>query len=102
MTLEEQYLEAARCFAVDSYNSLMRENNHGSHISFEVREALLMTEKQFPELETYGVESISESNGFELCYLNTGDTYKPTICFDWSQLRFVVASWGGLAESFGE
>jgi hypothetical protein len=52
-------------------------------------------------LETFGKEYVPwktrPERGF--AYLNTGDTYAPTIIFDFNTDTWRVASWGDLVES---
>jgi hypothetical protein len=52
-------------------------------------------------LGTYGVEYFTTVDGCYVDYCNTGDMYAPTICYDGTTGRYLVASWGGLAEKYG-
>jgi hypothetical protein len=52
-------------------------------------------------LGTCGVESFETADGDYVDYCNTGDTYATTICYDGTTGRFMVASWGYLAEKYG-
>jgi hypothetical protein len=54
------------------------------------------------ELETHGIEPVYSAShcqglapAFE--YLNTGDTYAPTI-IRWSSGRYTISSWGDIVE----
>lgn len=49
--------------------------------------------------ETFGVEAIALGNGEIVEYLNTGDTYTPTLLF-WRE-RYHVLDWGTLVERHG-
>jgi hypothetical protein len=50
-------------------------------------------------LETFGIEAFQTRNGTWVEYLNTGDTYAPTIVRMNGHYR--IASWGDIAESQG-
>jgi hypothetical protein len=50
-------------------------------------------------LETFGTEAFQTRNGTWVEYLNTGDTYAPTIVRINGHYR--IASWGDIAESQG-
>ena len=50
-------------------------------------------------LETFGIEAFQTRNGTWVEYLNTGDTYAPTIVRMNGHYR--IASWGDIAESNG-
>lgn len=57
------------------------------------------------EAETYGVEYIAHRDDscrdtFGLEYLNTGDTYTPTLMFDHARGSWRVTSWGDVVERF--
>jgi hypothetical protein len=45
-------------------------------------------------------DSMRECKGIE--YVNLGDTYDCTLCFDHTKCRFYVCSWGGIVESAPE
>jgi hypothetical protein len=47
----------------------------------------------------FGVESFETSKGEAVQYLNTGDTYSPTICR--FRGNYLISSWGDLAEKHG-
>lgn len=51
------------------------------------------------ELGTYGVEGFHTSKGAPVLYLNTGETYAPTIVRIHGNYR--VTSWGDVAERHG-
>ena len=50
-------------------------------------------------LETFGIEAFQTRNGTWVEYLNTGETYAPTIIRMNGHYR--IASWGDIAESHG-
>lgn len=50
-------------------------------------------------LETFGIEAFKTINGTLVEYLNTGDTYAPTIVRMNGHYR--IASWGDIAETHG-
>ena len=50
-------------------------------------------------LGTFGIEAFQTRNGTWVEYLNTGDTYAPTIIRMNGHYR--IASWGDIAESHG-
>ena len=72
-----------------------RRGHHGSH-------AVLTRMEELDRIaETHGVEYLeTRKRGYE--YLNTGDTYCPTIIACLSQQRFFVCDWGTLVEQEGE
>jgi len=99
-----EYLTALRRYAARKYRQLRAENTDSRHASFLVRDALLVAEKYFVDSGTFGVESVTEVNGegtnvVELCYLNAGDTYELTVCYDWNRQSFIVASYGDVVEA---
>lgn len=64
-----------------------------------VRDAMLATETKFPELQTFGVESIPAGEGDNspaITYLNSGDSYGLTILR--VNRRFLVGTWGDIVE----
>lgn len=75
-----------------------REYRH-CHISFLVRDTLLVIEQWFPELGTFGVEGMPEGNNQRspaFDYLNTGDSYELTIMY--VRGRFQIGCWGDIVE----
>lgn len=51
------------------------------------------------ELDAHGVEAIWGEGIFPaLLYVNRGDTYDTTLCYDSAEGRFFVGSWGGWVE----
>jgi len=48
---------------------------------------------------TFGLESFQTKKGERVEYLNTGDTYSPTICR--FRGNYLISSWGDLAENHG-
>lgn len=86
---DDAYLRAALGYAKRRYESIRDTWDYKyCHVSFAVRDALLATEKRFCDLGTCGVENLA----FDLDYLNTGDSYSPTIFADngdaWRGPRF--------------
>ncbi len=62
-------------------------------------------------LETFGVEYIPSNedtvySAYGLAYLNTGDTYVPTVIYDHGKDKWEITSWGDIVEwdqeRFGE
>ncbi len=101
------YLRRALRYCRAEYNRLRvsREYQY-SHCSHPARKALENTEKRFSDLGTFGVEGFcfdpdSVSSG-GLSYLNTGDSYEITLCFNSDTRRFLVSSWGDIAERLPE
>lgn len=78
-------------------------NCHPSHAA---NRALLFAEQKIGSalLGTFGVEGFGlEEFGFyneSLSYLNTGDSYDLTVCFDSRNCRFSIGSWGDFVERF--
>jgi hypothetical protein len=60
---------------------------------------LIMTCLNALDCGTYGVEAFRTRRGRWCEYLNTGDTYAPTLMH--YRNRFRVASWGDIAERYG-
>ena len=59
------------------------------------------TAEHYPDLGTgtFGVEGWCDDCGRNgISYLNTGETYDLTICFDSNSERFLIASYGDIAE----
>ena len=50
---------------------------------------------------TCGVEGFRARNGYYWEYLNTGDTYTPTLLLNRTTGRFAVTSWGDIVERHG-
>ena len=52
----------------------------------------------------YGVESITDNQWDDfyancgVLYVNMGDAYTPTVCFDTRAARWMICSWGDLVE----
>ena len=98
---DQVYLDAARQYARRVFNKLREQNSGRHHASFDVRDALLKTEKRFCDLGTFGVESIIHSGDYqgpEICYLNTGDGYDLTLLYNWGTGRFQIGCWADLVE----
>ena len=91
-------LETARRYARARCNFHKRNTHAGSHWSFAVHDALEDTLKRWPDLGS-GVEGDTAANGeghITIEYINTGDTYAPTICH-WRG-KFRVCSLGDIVE----
>jgi hypothetical protein len=92
-------LRRACRYASRKYRELRNtEDYRYCHESFAMRDALQLTEVRFPELRTYGVESGQLQSGEYFSYLNTGDTYNPTIVH--FRGRFSVCAWGDIVERY--
>jgi len=51
------------------------------------------------EILGFGREYLTPSDGGNgVDYVNTGDTYTPTLMFDYEKSRFLLGSWGDLVE----
>jgi len=75
---------------------------HASHLAAE---ALSHAEKvaNFFEKGWAGFHGVEGSVEPDFLYLNTGNTYDPTVVATpgpWGDYRFTVASWGDLVESY--
>jgi hypothetical protein len=54
-------------------------------------------------LETFGVEGFSGRSVYGhdgLSYLNTGDTYTPTVIYDYKSGTWKITSWGDMVEAY--
>jgi hypothetical protein len=100
MDIDIKTLKKARAYAARRYSELLDTPEFSCcHKSHAVARALEDTEKRFA-LETFGVEGDCELNGgIDIQYLNTGDTYAPTVCY--YRGRFVVSSFGDIVERAG-
>lgn len=49
-------------------------------------------------LETHGTESLRNRKGEYIDYCNTGDSYAPTLVYHHGRGRYLIASWGDIAE----
>ena len=69
---------------------------HASHLAC----AILREADERYSLESFGTEGCTDTTQEGVSYLNMADTYTLTICVETSSrsARFVVASWGDLAE----
>ena len=88
-------LDTVRSYCRRKYNELRQtELCHPSHTASQ---AMMMAQKHYKDLETFGVEGWCDqsdsigSHGIQ--YLNTGDSYCPTIFFDSHNERFYVSNW---------
>ena len=99
--LDEKELKSAQRYARKKFNELREEGGKwAGHASHAAAEALRWTEKHFA-LGTYGVEGFCDSVGNRgFSYLNTGETYDLTLgaYTDCHNARFVLTSWGDVAE----
>lgn len=97
----QQYLKAARKYCREQYNRLKEfDYPYNCHVSFYACDAMARTEKRFVDLGTFGTEGFCNDVGTKgITYLNTGDSYEPTILFDSDKERFFVASWGDIVEN---
>ena len=50
-------------------------------------------------LQTHGIEHLEDRHGHVIDYLNTGDTYTPTICYNRLTGTISITSWGDIVES---
>ena len=100
MDINLDLLTTARVYARKRFNELREMPEFWyCHEGHAVARALEDTEKKFPKLETYGVEGdchLNGENSIDIQYLNTGDTYAPTIVY--YKGRFRVTSWGDIVE----
>ena len=94
------YLRYAASIARRALNRLLDEPEYKySHISFAVRDAMLLAEAACPDLGTFGVEYIPEGHGRHspaIDYLNAGDAYTTTLLY--VRGRFQIGCWGDLVE----
>jgi len=100
----KQYLTKARRYAARKLREQRNENQFYRHDSFNVAEALRLTEARFVDMGTFGVESITSVNGdetygLELQYLNSGEMYCLTLCFDETRNCFLIACVGNMIEA---
>lgn len=72
-----------------------KRGHHNSHAVFaRMKELDILA-------DTHGVEYLeTRKRGYE--YLNTGDTYCPTIIASLDQQRFFICDWGTLVEQEGD
>jgi|LakMenE01Jun11ns_1017448.scaffolds.fasta_scaffold9756401_2 hypothetical protein len=96
------YLRKARNYAKRQFDKLIISPEYRyAHPSHAVAHALQLTEARYPDLGTFGVEGTTSDYGqdvFTIQYLHTGETYDLTICYYKS--RFIVSSWGDIAERY--
>jgi len=99
---ESQYLKRALKWCKAKFIEL-REHDRYCHVGHIVNQAMRATEKEFIDLGTFGVEYIcggygKKSPSFD--YLNTGDTYCPTIIYKYDGRKnpWCIASWGDIVE----
>ena len=95
-----EYLLTAARFATKTLETLLRDSTYRhSHKSFAVRDAMLVTEATFTDLDTFGVEYIARgtnANSPSITYLNSGDPYTLTLLR--VRGRFRVGCWGDIVE----
>ena len=71
---------------------------YAGHSSHAACEALRRAGDKYA-LFHFGVEGFCDPCGREgISYLNMGDTYDLTVCFDSRTNRFLIASWGSIVE----
>lgn len=103
-TINNVDLNKALAWCRKRYNDLRTNTEFGRwHPSHAAARALEDTAKHYPDLGagTLGTEGWSDECGRNgITYLNTGDTYDLTLCFDSRSERFLISSWGDLAEAF--
>jgi hypothetical protein len=94
------YLNRARRACHDAMARLAESGEYTHcHRSFLIRDTLLVVEQWFPDLGTFGVESIyqgSNQRSPAIDYLNTGDGYEPTIMY--VRGRFRIGCWADIVE----
>ena len=89
----------------DELDALLLEMGAMSCVRYRYRD----TEQQLWALDSvlggYGVESVEGSEWIDsyyqehgLMYVNKGETYAATVCFDTDQQEFFVGSWGSWVE----
>jgi hypothetical protein len=88
-------LDTVRSYCRRKYNELRQtERCHPSHTASHV---MMMAQKHYKDLGTFGVEGWCDQSGsigsHGINYLNTGDSYCPTIFFDSDKERFYVSNW---------
>jgi hypothetical protein len=78
---------------IESINSYMYISEH-ERIEYMINDIL----------NGYGTEAIFSSNFYVstpiLTYVNLGDTYTLTLCFDYLNEKWVLSSWGDMLEYF--
>jgi hypothetical protein len=98
----EHYVTKARNWCRNRFQWL-RDNDFDyqyCHESHAVSRAMRDTEEVYVDLGTFGDEGDCAMNGegcFDIQYLNTGETYELTVVY--YKGRFLVTSWGNIAES---
>ena len=86
------YLKRALHAARDLYPKHVYQRG-GAHASFPGVDTLKEVQSLFPDLDTFGVEGFCGPTGERgVSYLNTGDSYADTICFESERQRFVIRS----------
>ena len=97
----------------DSYKSV-QDMARNSHHRYRLVERQMCALNEI--LNTHGIEAIYQDSDWVrriswrndpdpywfdtvLLYCNNGDTYKPTICYDTMQHRFLLISWGDWYET---
>jgi len=79
------------------YKRLMADPNQPRRLAF-IRFAVVVAMEEIETDATFGVESAELTPGEWITYLNTGDTYEPTV-YHWRG-RFHAGAWGDVAERF--
>jgi hypothetical protein len=90
---EQKLLEKARRFARKAFVAHRDSLSRRQHPSHSAEDVLFLTEREFPELKTCGVEGWCDDIGNNgVSYLNTGEMYQPTIAWVSSRQQFIIAS----------
>lgn len=102
-----EYLRRALRYCRAVYNRLRETPEFRyCHCSHPACQALKETETRFEDLGTFGIEGFifdrDNPRGGGLSYLNTGETYELTLCFNSDSARFLISSWGDIAERLPE
>jgi hypothetical protein len=97
-----QYLQRVRRWIKRQYDK--RRETERCHCSHTASAVMMEAQKRFSDLGTFGVEGFcfepDDMRTGGLSYLNTGDTYELTICFNSDSRRFFLSSWGDIAERY--
>lgn len=92
------YLKRALAFCRKEFKR-RRQNEH-CHNSHTASDVMAEAERLFPDLGTFGIEGFCDDIGNNgISYLNTGDTYAPTILFRSNSGRFSIGDWGTIVEN---
>jgi hypothetical protein len=95
----EAYVRRAAAFCRDAERRLHDASRVVRLDSSLVRDALLVVERVFCDLHTFGVERIDAGHGRRspaITYLNSGDTYDCTVLY--VNGRYRAGCWGDIVE----